>query len=1108
MKKPLNLWHCFAILILGALCVLGGKAVAQDYGVSSHLAYGSALPSGAEEWSFFTLTDGTGLYQCQHSPYCTTAGQWVAIGGSGGTCSGTCANLALSNLSDVAIAVPIESAAGYSLYLVTPNDNGSAGAHSIEINSGTGGAIGGGGLIQIVAGGAGSSTSAGGEIDVISGGGGASTSPGGPILIETGGGGLNAASGTISIATGNASYAGHGASGNVVIATGLGTSATGYIELVGGNGNTGSYTGPGGSIFLRGGIAGSGYSHGDVKIDLGAQDSTRNSAFLTSYYTNPTLELFVGDSTTGAIGDIQIDTGNANSGASDGYIYVTNGIFYYKTDNTADFDSPTQRPRNLYLGGNIVAGGNALITGYETVNGAITGNSVATNGSGPWSVSGNYGTLSAALSGKTMFGLGVGGVPSFSTAGVNSNAITLIAFQDGSGNVAQNANTATKLAAAGTACSGEYSTGVDQYGNALCGAPTYIQLQQIAAPTCVNSFGLMWFDSSGAIKANVNCAGPVSIGFSILSQSTDTLIQSDLANAQTYDLYGGTDSGFANYNRLRLGLDSSNNNFVLASESAGTPPDCSAGNCGIEIQIGSTVKWVFGSNNAFYPFANVAFSGGAYSGYDLGQLFEQPRFNYSLADVEVVKNDTSTGTTLNYLATTGVVGGVLEATIASASETSGIAGVVVSGAGSTFSAGIAHNGMAGLVFDGAVTAGDYVIASSTAGKGHDAGTTCPTVQTIGIVQNTQGSPGTTPQQVLLGSFGCASGGGGMTWPTSVGIQSWSSGTAWGTAYGVSGTGTTIALTASPAFTGTMTGVNATFSGNVSIGGSLTMTTGAPEVTYTYGTALTAPSAGQASFGVSTTGYFQIAPAASATFYNLPIVQTCGSHKWLSVTDQLATVGNCTQPTLADVAAGAAAAGTYDFTGATPKVPTGTANSNNTNAASEAYVDTTYMGTWLQFGPPSSVGSNITVGGSNATHGNMFEFNIPSAITTGHIEVDVTTADNSANTYDFCLYSGAASSTVNLLAHTGAVAGSAINSGATGYVNLAWTGAATLAPGRYYLFLFGNEATPTLTIGGTTFTSFYHNASQSITPTSGACSATLSSSADSPGQPTFPWFTLN
>jgi len=57
---------------------------AQAFAQGTFIQFGPALPSGAPEWSIFSLTNGSGLYQCQNSPTCTTAGQWVSLGGTGG----------------------------------------------------------------------------------------------------------------------------------------------------------------------------------------------------------------------------------------------------------------------------------------------------------------------------------------------------------------------------------------------------------------------------------------------------------------------------------------------------------------------------------------------------------------------------------------------------------------------------------------------------------------------------------------------------------------------------------------------------------------------------------------------------------------------------------------------------------------------------------------------------------------------------------------------------------------------------------------------------------------------------------------------------------------
>ena len=63
-------------------------------------------------------------------------------------------------------------------------------------------------------------------------------------------------------------------------------------------------------------------------------------------------------------------------------------------------------------------------------------------------------------------------------------------------------------------------------------------------------------------------------------------------------------------------------------------------------------------------------------------------------------------------------------------------GIVTGGAGTTDNAQIAIAGQAGCVFDGAITAGDYVqVSTITGGDCHDAGPTFPNVvaRVLGIV---------------------------------------------------------------------------------------------------------------------------------------------------------------------------------------------------------------------------------------------------------------------------------------------------------------------------------------------------------------------------------------
>ena len=125
--------------------------------------------------------------------------------------------------------------------------------------------------------------------------------------------------------------------------------------------------------------------------------------------------------------------------------------------------------------------------------------------------------------------------------------------------------------------------------------------------------------------------------------------------------------------------------------------------------------------------------------------------------VQEIANASSTGTTLNKLAK--LTGAPSTAVIATTSDTSGVVGIVIGGAGTTASAQIAVHGRASCIFDGATTAGDYVqISSTTTGDCHDAGSSYPAAgQVLGRVLSTNGSGGTFAMEVF--SPGIAAGGG-------------------------------------------------------------------------------------------------------------------------------------------------------------------------------------------------------------------------------------------------------------------------------------------------------------------------------------------------------------
>jgi hypothetical protein len=100
--------------------------------------------------------------------------------------------------------------------------------------------------------------------------------------------------------------------------------------------------------------------------------------------------------------------------------------------------------------------------------------------------------------------------------------------------------------------------------------------------------------------------------------------------------------------------------------------------------------------------------------------------------VTEIANAGTTGTTANKLAKINASG---TAVITATTDTDGVAGIVIGGAGTTGNAQIAFGGQASCVFDNATTAGDFVgISTTTSGACHDVGTARSTTgQTIGKV---------------------------------------------------------------------------------------------------------------------------------------------------------------------------------------------------------------------------------------------------------------------------------------------------------------------------------------------------------------------------------------
>lgn len=119
-------------------------------------------------------------------------------------------------------------------------------------------------------------------------------------------------------------------------------------------------------------------------------------------------------------------------------------------------------------------------------------------------------------------------------------------------------------------------------------------------------------------------------------------------------------------------------------------------------------------------------------------------------------NSGSTGTTLNTI-TKYNNSNPVNCRIAATTDTSGMLGITVAGAGTSGTATLAYEGKIPCVFDGATTAGDFVqISPTVAGNCHDAGATPPTTgQVVGQVQTSNGGGGTFNIEVGMNTAGGA-----------------------------------------------------------------------------------------------------------------------------------------------------------------------------------------------------------------------------------------------------------------------------------------------------------------------------------------------------------------
>jgi hypothetical protein len=343
---------------------------------------------------------------------------------------------------------------------------------------------------------------------------------------------------------------------------------------------------------------------------------------------------------------------------------------------------------------------------------------------------------------------------------VNSGTASQVAVYPGNGAAVSGdsalSDSGTTLNYAGTggisAAAGTFSGNVTVNGQLMVAGPWMVDSPvpgsaMGAAPSGTSSLGI---SNDGNFYISANAGTPLKVATTGTSSYFSNLFQEDAndlgeyvvggttANPQAFHVYSSYTNS-STWQRTSLGYDGTDNLAVLRSEnsSSGSAP-------GLGFWIGSSVRWAIDSTSTLKPFLNNSINIGSttlapqtiYAATSLDTL-TQGRENFELC------NDGTTGTSLNFLA---VYNGATPACAVKAgtSATDGVIGVVSNGSGTTLNAVITYRGYVPCSFDGATTAGDFVVASTTnAGDCHDAGATRPTgVQVIGRVESTNGTLGT------------------------------------------------------------------------------------------------------------------------------------------------------------------------------------------------------------------------------------------------------------------------------------------------------------------------------------------------------------------------------
>jgi hypothetical protein len=240
---------------------------------------------------------------------------------------------------------------------------------------------------------------------------------------------------------------------------------------------------------------------------------------------------------------------------------------------------------------------NVQLDNTLTVAGTAQASSFLSTGAGSWAVEGSYGALSPALAGESAIGFGTAGQLQVSE---NGGAVVGVAVLDSNGDVSENATTATQLAQAPTQCNGSFVTGIQANGNANCSVADVIELAETGPPAGIPNYGIFWFDSTcHCPKVISNNGQAVQLGLlNVFNLDANTLEEYNGANPQTLNVYG-TRTDASDYERMRLGYDTTDGYFFVGSDALGTGTQQ-----GLGFWMQGSLRWVIDSGFNLKPWSD------------------------------------------------------------------------------------------------------------------------------------------------------------------------------------------------------------------------------------------------------------------------------------------------------------------------------------------------------------------------------------------------------------------------------------------------------------------------------------------------------------------------